>query len=364
MPRVVYKRRILRLIVAGMLFALIVFAWSWLRYQSQHVFSSNAVVRSQITEVGTRFNGMLATTEVSEGERVHAGQVLARLANQHISAEIQQIQAQIEALEREMALEQSAIEHERLKRKSQLQEANARVAAAHAESAAAKSRAEEAYAFYKARQSLLEKQLIPRDTMRQAEANHRTAAALESAVQANKTAAESARQNALLDFDSLDLRVQRLEVLDANLRAAKAQLERAQADLDGTLIRAPDDGTVIRQLIKTGGSVRVGMPVILMSIGDDVWIEAWIDEDQVHRVKTGDSVVVTLPSHPGRNFKGVVDAIGVATDFEQPVDAVPQPRATRMKGAPVISVQVRLESPPPSLLPGLSATVAILEKVN
>lgn len=361
-PRLFYRRRILRLIAVGILLALVVFTWSWLRYQSQHVLSSNAVVRSQITEVGTRFNGMLAATEVSEGERVQAGQVLARLANQHINAEILQIQAQIEALEREMTLEQSAIEHERLRRKTQLREANARVAAAHAESAAAKSRADEAHAFYKARQQLLEKQLIPRDTMRQAEANHRTASALANAVQANKTAAESAKQNALLDIDSLDLRVQRLEVLDANLRAARAQLERAQADLDGTLIRAPDDGTVIRRLIKTGGSVRVGMPVILMSVGDDIWIEAWIDEDRIHRVKIGNPAIVTLPSYPGQEFDGVVDAIGVATDFEQPVDAVPHPRASRMKGAPVISVQVRLDSPPASLLPGLSASVAILDK--
>lgn len=104
------------------------------------------------------------------------------------------------------------------------------------------------------------------------------------------------------------------------------------------------------------------MPVILMSIGDDIWIEAWIDEDQIHHVKIGNPAVVTLPSYPGQEFDGVVDAIGVATDFEQPVDAVPQPRATRMKGAPVISVRVRLDSPPVSLLPGLSATVAILEK--
>ncbi len=363
-PILFYRRRIQKAIAVGILLVLIVILWSWVRYHSQHVLSHNAVVRSQITEVGTRFNGMLAATEVGEGEHVRAGQVLARLVDQHIDAEVQMIQAQIEGLEREIKLEQSTIEYERLRRTTQIQESIARLAAADAEVAAAKSRADEAHSFYKARLEMLNRQLISRDSMRQAEAEHRTALALVNAVQANKAAALSAKQNVSLELDSLDLRVQHLEVLDSNLRAAKAQLKRAQADLEGTLIRAPDNGTVIRWLIKTGGSVRVGQPVVLMSIGSDIWVEAWIDEDQIHRVKVGNLVAVTLPSYPGQEFKGVVTAIGVATDYEQPIDAVPLPRATRMRGAPVISTLVRLQDAPTTLLPGLSATVAILKEEN
>lgn len=359
-----YRRRIQKAIAAGVLLVLIAILWSWMQYQSQHVLSHNAVVRGQITEVGTRFNGMLATIETGEGERVQTGQVLARLADQHIDAEVQMIQAQIEGLEREIKLEQSTIEYERLRRTTQIQESVARLAAADAEVVAAKSRADEAQAFYKARSEMLNRQLISRDAMRQAEAEHRTALALVNAVQANKAAAVSAKQSAGLELDSLDLRVQHLEVLDSNLRAARAQLKRARADLEGTLVRAPADGIVIRWLIKTGGSIRVGQPVVLMSIGSDVWIEAWVDEDQIHRIKVGNLVEVTLPSYPGQEFKGVVAAIGVATDYEQPIDAVPLPRAARMRNAPVISALVRLQDAPATLLPGLSATVAILREEN
>lgn len=362
-PQRFYRRRVIRIIAIGLLLALIIIIGNWAQYQSQHVISNNAVVRGQISEVGTRFSGMLAATEAGEGERVRAGQILARLADQHITAEVQEIEAQIEALEREIRLEQSTIEYERLKRKVQLEEANARAAAAHAESVAAKSRADEARAFYNARQNLLERQLISRDLMRQAEADHRTASAMANAVQAKKVASDSAKRNALLELDSLALRVQRIDVLNANLEATKAQLKRAQADLEGTLIRAPSDGTIIRWLLKNGGSVRVGNPVVLMSIGDDTWIEAWVDENQIHRVNIGNPAIVTLPSHPGRELQGIVDAIGIATDYEQPIEVVPQPRATRMRGSPVISVLVRLQNTQVfSLLPGLSATVAILSK--
>lgn len=359
-----YGRKTLKVSAVVLFLVLIAILWGWTRYQSQHVLSSNAVVKGQITEVGTRLNGVLSAIEVGEGEPVRAGQVMARLGDQHINAEVQEIQAKIEGLEREIKLEQSTIEYERLRRTTQIQESVAKLAAADAEVVAAKSRADEAHEFYKARLEMLNRQLISRDAMRQAEAEHRTALALVNAVQANKAAAQSVIKNARLELDGLDLRVQHLEVLDSNLRATRAQLNRAHADLEGVIIRAPDDGTVIRWLIKSGGSVRVGMPVVLMSIGSDVWIEAWIEEDQIHRVKVGNLVKVTLPSHPGQEFKGVVATIGVATDYEQPIDAVPLPRATRMRNAPLVSALVRLQDATPTLLPGLSATVAIRREEN
>lgn len=362
--RRLYRSRILYTVAIGLLLVLIVILWNWAQYQSQHVISRNAVVRGQITEVGTRFNGVLATTEVGEGLRVRGGQVLGRLVNQHINAEVREIQAKIEGLEREKKLEQSTIEYEHLKREGQLQESVARLASADAELVAAKSRADEAHEFYQARLEMLNRQLISRDVMRQAEAEHRTATAMMNAIQANRIGAEVVKQNASLELKSLDLRVQHLDVLDANLRAASAQLERAHANLEGTLIRAPGDGTVIRWLIKTGGSIRVGQPVVLISVGNDTWIEAWIDEDQIHLIDVGNSAIVTLPSYSGQEFKGVVDSIGVATDFEQPIDAVPQPRASRMRGAPVVSALVRLHDAPANLLPGLSVTVAILRDNN
>jgi multidrug resistance efflux pump len=95
-----------------------------------------------------------------------------------------------------------------------------------------------------------------------------------------------------------------------------------------------------------------------------VWIEAWIDEDDIHRVTVGSEATVTLPSHAGREFKGVVETIGLTTDVEQPTANVPQPRAARMRGAPVVGVLVRLTDAPLTLLPGLSAAVAIRDSVR
>ena len=68
---------------------------------------------------------------------------------------------------------------------------------------------------------------------------------------------------------------------------------------------------------------------------------------------------MTFHSLPGREFTGVVDNIGITTDLEVPAADVPKPRSSRMRSAPVVGLRIRLEEPPPELVPGLSAVVAI-----
>lgn len=347
-----------------MLLVLALVVGFWAQHQSQHVTSRNAVVRGQLTEIGTRLSGVLAAVEVREGERVKTGQVLARLDDRHLRSDEHEAQAQLEGLEREVRLERSTIDNERLKHATRMQEATAKAAAATAEVAAARSRADEAREFHNVRLRLLESKMMSAEAVRDAESKYRTALALLSVAQANEIAVKSAERNARLEATSIDLREQRIEVLLANVRAAEARRARAQADIEGALIRAPGDGAVIRWLIRAGGSVEVGKPIVSMSIGRDVWIEAWIDEDEIHRVKVGSTAVVTLPSHAGREFAGVVESIGLTTDFEQPAANLPpinapQPRIARMRVAPTVGVLVRLNDAPQLLLPGLSAVVAI-----
>ena len=157
----------------------------------------------------------------------------------------------------------------------------------------------------------------------------------------------------------MTIRERGIGVLQANLERARARLNRAEADLEGTIIRAPEDGAILRRIIQPGGSVESGQPIISMWLGSDLWVEAWIDEEDLGFVRVGSPVTVTFHSFADREFSGVVDRLGLATDLEIPESEVPQPRFSRMRGAPVVGVRIRLDAPPPELLPGLSAVVAI-----
>lgn len=354
------RRHYAVLIACGVLLLLAAPVAAWWHYQSDYVMSRNAIVKGQLAQVGTRLQGVLMKIEVADGQRVQAGQVLARLDDSHIRAEVQAARAEVSGLERELEVERSAIDHEQRVLQNSLREASANLSAAAAEIEAAESRAEDAQGYYKARQALFASGgAISGELVREARAKARTAQALVKSARAEHAAAQSAEQRAELDSEGLELRKQRVAVLEAALSRARARLAVAQADLDGTLIRAPADGAVVRRMLQPGGSVDVGTPVMSLWLGDDVWIEAWLDEDDIPFVKAGSAARVTLQSFPGREFAGVVERIGLTTDFEMPASEVPQPRFARMRGAPVVGVGIRLEDPPEQLLPGLSAVVGI-----
>jgi multidrug resistance efflux pump len=165
-----------------------------------------------------------------------------------------------------------------------------------------------------------------------------------------------------VDFDGLDVRKERISLLESQRAASAASLALAEAELAGTVIEAPADGWVVRRIVEPGVSVVVGAPIMAIWIGDDAWIEAWIAEDDLASVEVGSVARVTLKPYPDRDFEGFVETIGVSTDFELPNTAVPQPRNERMRGTPVVLVRVRLKDPDVDLLPGLSAVVGIRKK--
>jgi membrane fusion protein, multidrug efflux system len=354
------KRHLGVAIIFGVLLLLAAPVAAWLHYQSGYVMSRNAIVKGELAEVGTRLAGVVTKLEVHDGQHVRAGQILARLDNSHFQAEAQVARAEVAGMERELEIERAAIDHEERVLQNSLLEAAASLSAAAAEVEAAESRADDAQGYYAARKNLLAAGgAISGEIVREAKAKARTAEALVKGARAEYAAAQSAEHRAELDAEGLALRKERVKVLEAQLSRARARLAAAQADLEGTLIRAPADGAVVRRILRPGGSVAVGTPVLSLWLGDDVWIEAWLDEDDIAFVKLGSSARVTLQSFPGREFDGVVERIGVTTDFEMPASEVPQPRFARMRGAPVVGVLIRIEDPPARLLPGLSAVVGI-----
>ncbi len=354
-------RRHLRWAIAALVILLVLApAISWIRYQSLHVTSTNAIVRGHLAEIGTRLDGVIKSVAVDAGDRVTAGQVLVRLEDRHLRADAQEAKAELMGLERAIEVEKSAIVHERKRIEQQAQEALANVAAAKAQTAAAKIRSEDARQLHDVRQSLLNSGgAISSEDVRGAVTKWHTAEALLKEARAKYKAARSAQENVRLMGGALAIREREVGVLEADLLRARARLLRAEADLEGALIRAPVEGAIVRRIAQPGGSVQVGQPIISMWLGQDVWIEAWIDEDDIAAVRLGSKATVKLHSFAEQEFEGTVDKIGLATDFEMPASEVPQPRYSRMRGAPVVGVRIRLHEPPAALLPGLSAVVAI-----
>ena len=94
---------------------------------------------------------------------------------------------------------------------------------------------------------------------------------------------------------------------------AKAAYEKAQADVNDTIVFAPMDGTVIGEPMKTGETVSQGLSsqMVSMTIADlsSMQIELLVDETDIGGVAIGQNVEFTVDAYPDRTFHGVVSNI-------------------------------------------------------
>ena len=96
--------------------------------------------------------------------------------------------------------------------------------------------------------------------------------------------------------------------------AAKAAVERAQWNLDQTVLKAPLDGVATQvSNIQLGRFLAAGSPVFAIVSDQDVWVDANPKETDITWLKPGQQVTITVDAFPGQPFKGHVASISPGT---------------------------------------------------
>jgi HlyD family secretion protein len=129
---------------------------------------------------------------------------------------------------------------------------------------------------------------------------------------------ESAQQSYLAAQSNYKAALEGLKSSDANIMGNKAQLSKADKDLSRTIITAPMDGVVSLLAVEkgervAGNSFNVGTE--MMRIADLGSIEVRVDvgENDITKVKIGDTALVEVDAYTGRKFKGIVYKIANPT---------------------------------------------------
>jgi multidrug resistance efflux pump len=171
--------------------------------------------------------------------------------------------------------------------------------------------------------------------------------------------ASSAYDRAAGDLEGLQVRCARLGVLEAQVAVARARVSQAEADLEATVIRSPDDGQVLERLVELGGSAKVGQPILSLWIGRG-WIEAWTDERDLRKFEVGSPVDIVLWRARGAKFAGRVDAIGLESDKQLQLAPVPVYLHSLLPSpSAMVPVRIGFASNDVQLELGLSATIGI-----
>ena len=189
-------------------------------------------------------------------------------------------------------------------------------------------------------------------TVEQADANQkRTAAQLQLNI------AQLDQQKALLA--SLDVQENQLQ---AQVRAAEAQVTLARNNANYTRILSPADGLVGLRQVRPGQFVNVGTQVIAVVPLPNLWVIANYKETQMTDVRLGNPARVTVDAFPDLRLTGHVDSIQAGSGAR--FSLLPPENATGnyvkvVQRVPVKILLDRNDGGQQQLRPGMSVLVKI-----
>jgi len=146
----------------------------------------------------------------------------------------------------------------------------------------------------------------------------------------------------------LDNAQMQYDVLSANMRNARAQL-------DNAFLKTPISGVVLSKNAEEGEIAFPGMSILTVTDPADTWIKIYVQETMLGRVKIGQDVKVKTDSYPDKVYSGKV--INIASEAEFTPKNI-QIKDERVKL--VFAVKVRIENPDQELKQGMPADAEIV----
>lgn len=353
------KRSLLRLAIP-LLLVVVAAAWgakTWLFQTQETGLTLSGRIEGYDTHLGAKTGGRVESVAVREGDRVQAGQVIARLDDGELQAAYQAAQAatlaarqQAIQAESQIAVVQSQLAEAALTLQQsegdtvgRVSQAEATVATTEAQLAQAQAQVQRAVSeLHLAEverdrlQSLLADGAVPQQDLDVAQTRFETAQSNLAASQATLLAAErqvNAAQGGLVQVQTTQLnpdirsaqltRLQRqLEQAQAQQRAAQAEVERAialeqevAARLANLAIVSPIDGVVLNRMVEPGEVIGAGATVATVINLDDVYLRGYIPQGEVGNVRVGQAAQVFLDSDPNQPLAATVIAIDTEASF-------------------------------------------------
>ena len=145
----------------------------------------------------------------------------------------------------------------------------------------------------------------------------------------------------------------------------KRMLQDAQAELEKTVIKAPQKGLVVLKEAYRDGEMRkprIGdtviqnQPVLFLPDISSMMAKVLIREVDLHKIDIGKAVEVRVDAYPDLSFNGEVSFVGILAERRQEVRG----------GEKYFKVNISIDEPDSRLRPGMTARVRILaqEKIE
>jgi HlyD family secretion protein len=303
----------------------------WLTYRNGAPAELDLHGNVDLRQVALAFNNneRIAAVLVQEGDRVHTGQLLARLDTSRLEPQVAQQAAQVAA--------QRAVV-ERLHHGSRPEE----IAQARANLESAKADASNAQKQFERKKALLSKNAA---SQQDADAAEAAAGVAVARVEVSQKA---------LDLAVAGPRQEDIDQAEAQLRAGEAQLAYLRQLLADAELKAPLVAIVRSRLMEPGEMASPQRPVFSLAITDPKWVRTYVSEVNLGKARTGTRVSVTVDSFPGRQFDGWVGFVSPVAEFTPKAVETEELRTSLL-----YEVRVFVNDPGNDLPLGMPATVRL-----
>jgi membrane fusion protein, multidrug efflux system len=265
-------------------------AGHWNRWTgaARYEATDDAYTAGDVTPLAAKVSGYVETVGVTDYQTVHKGDLIVEIEASDYRAQLAQATANLAAAHATLA----NLANQKDVQRALIRQADATIQATQADQLRYDLEA-------KRQRELLQTRIAgTQQLVEQADANERRTNA-----QLQLNNAQLDQQKALLA--SLDVQENQLQ---AQVRAAEAQVTLANNNVEYTRIVSPADGLVGLRQVRPGQFVNVGTQVISVVPLPQIWVIANYKETQMTNVRLGDPARVTVDAFPDLALTGHVDS--------------------------------------------------------
>lgn len=297
----------------------------------RYISTDNAYVRQDIVSVSPDVSGRIVAVNVSENQRVKAGDVMFQIDPEPYRIALAQADADLATARVQVATMSTD------------------TGSAAADIQSARAELTLAQATYERQDALMERGFTTRASV---DAAVQAVEAAKAKIATGQAAAARARQQIGSGGSSGQ---------PAAIQVALAKREQAALNLERTTVRAPADGIVSQTgRLQVGNITPSGVPALSLVVSEGVWVEANFKETDLDHMRVGQPAELAFDAYPGMKVHGRVQSIGAGTGSEFSVLPAQNANGNWVKVTQRVPVRIAIEGKPPRpMIAGLSTDVKI-----
>ncbi|MFA6450476.1 MAG: HlyD family secretion protein [bacterium] len=403
-----------------------VFGTKWFIFRLAYTSTDDAQVDADLIPISSKVPGRIVNIYVSEGEKIRAGQLLARIDPTDYNLALKQAEARLESARRDLEKAQSSLDLTLARNQFGVQQSSTsydqvtggvtisstqqtvnleKLTKDFERAQINRQRAKEHYVEVQTAADQTQKDLargeklfaggvIAKDQIDRLQTNADAAKSRLDQVAQEKSDAEKqvdlAQSNlraANIDTlrtgiavqdkekagyaltlskkqqqDESKIAASTVESLKSQIKGLENAVEQARVALRETDILSPVDGIASKKISMQAEIVPAGKPILFIIDPAGLKITANIEETKLHNFGIGSKARITIDALPGRDFTGSVRSIGTAANSKFALIPSGSASGQFIKTTQRIQAKIFLDGDLSELKPGMNAVVSIKNK--